>query len=186
MRSPAPSQATGRSPEETYMYMSPGTVPTPDPSCVDPDTNSRTLTRAEEPESCYMNMSLPAEQPTNSPTETYVDMSHLRQPAAPPTRLHLPARAENLHHDYVNRPRSPFAVPCAASSPVTSHNYQNVVAVGVDPVTTQKLIENVQALMGTVKGQAADILTLKKTVKELKLKVEALEQLSTEEFEYDQ
>jgi hypothetical protein len=120
-----------------------------------------------------MNISVSNKSENSSPQEleTYVEMSQLRPP---PPDLLLSVQA---HHDYVNRPRSPNGFSQASSGV----EYQNL-----DPITAQKLIENVQSLMITTKEQAKEILNLKMTVKDLKLKVEALEQLNTEEFGYDE
>ena len=142
----------------------------------DHDSDPKTLTRPEQPESCYINITLPNKTggltppPEQDCQETYVEMSTLRPP--PPQDL---IQSVQLNHDYVNRPRSPSNFSTLSS--VVEYN-------GLDTVTAQKLIENVQNLMSTVKEQAKEILTLKMTVKDLKLKVEALEQLNTEEFEY--
>ena len=137
----------------------------------DQDSDPKTLTRLAEPENCYMNVSIskkPAAPPQQlQEAETYVDMSTLRPP---PQELLLSLQS---NHDYVNRPRTPNGFSPASSG-----------ADYFDPITAQKLIENVQSLMTTAKEQAKEILNLKMTVKDLKLKVEALEQLNTEEFEY--
>lgn len=162
----------------------------------------RTLTRNEEPDQCYMNVTLPSNNstlpsnnttlPSNSvtfrsnnstlpsnpatlpdsssstqedPNETYVEMSKLRAPVI----QHC-----SQNHEYVNRP-----VNGVGTQPGGPPVYQNL-----DPITTQKLIDNVQHLMATVTEQAKEILSLKMTVKDLKLKVDAWERLNAEEFEY--
>ena len=147
------------------------------------DTNSRTLTRVpdSDPDQTYVTMEL-QDNPSSlerdeEPCETYVEMGGLRP---------LP------QHTYVNRPASPTAPPrsCSPSPSISSLTsppalYQNIHLPQLDHETAQKLISNVKGLMGTVKEQAADILTLKKTVKDLKLKVEALERYNAQEFDYD-
>ncbi|KAL5257051.1 hypothetical protein ACHWQZ_G012093 [Mnemiopsis leidyi] len=186
--------------EETYVEMVPSALPKsspshhnqPEPLTVetikrhpiyqnfsgsDHDSDPKTLTRPGQPESCYINVSLsnksaglPPPPPPQDCQETYVEMSTLRPP--PPQDL---IHSVPLNHEYVNRPRSPSNFSTLSS--VVEYN-------GLDPITAQKLIENVQNLMTTTKEQAKEILTLKMTVKDLKLKVEALERLNTEEFEY--
>ncbi|XP_063674207.1 uncharacterized protein LOC134811349 isoform X2 [Bolinopsis microptera] len=191
-------------PEELYVEMSPSVPPTPsnparfthpEPLAVetlkrhpmyqsrsgsDQDSDPKTLTRVEEPESCYMNISIANKSASSSnqdePVETYVDMSTLRPLKPPPQDLLLSLQSQS-HHDYVNRQ----GIQNGFSPSSSGSEYQHF-----DPVTSQKLIDNVQSLMATVKEQAKEILNLKMSVKDLKIKVETLEQLNIEEFEYDQ
>ena len=196
-------KSTKDAPEELYVEMSPSAPPTPsnparfthpEPLAIetlkrhpmyqsrsgsDQDSDPKTLTRVEEPESCYMNISIANKSATSSsnqdePVETYVEMSTLRPLKPPPQDLLLSLQS---HHDYVNRQ----GIQNGFSPSSSGSEYQHF-----DPVTSQKLIDNVQSLMATVKEQAKEILNLKMSVKDLKIKVEALEQLNIEEFEYDQ
>lgn len=148
----------------------------PGASCSGSDNEqSGTLTRGEENDSCYMNITIDKEKDSsrdcdaNEPAETYVEMNQLRT---------CPQKLVKSEHDYVNR----SAVPQSTyDTDYHAHGMTNF-----DPVTTQKLIDNVQNLMVTVQEQAKEILTLKMTVKDLKLKVEALEHFESEAYEYDQ
>ena len=142
-------------------------------SCAGSDQEDRsgTLTRDAPTEACYMNVTIEKDKSRESeidePVETYVEMNQLR-----------PHPLVKLEQEYANQPERP-------SSPFED-NYHTQALTKFDPVTTQKLIDNVQHLMITVKEQAKEILTLKMTVKDLKLKVEALENFDRDPYEYDQ
>ena len=134
-----------------------------------------------EPQDTYMQMSPTPPPPpppvsvTPDPGDTYIEMN-LPPPCSPSDETYEQMGTNTLAppHTYVNR-----------------HVYQNVAPTVqqppcIDPVTTQKLIENVAQLMATVRKQDTEILCLKRTVKELKMTVERLESIAgQDEYAYD-
>ena len=146
-------------------------------------------TSPAEPEETYVSMTItqpPSKHPTIAPQESYEIMTsagilqreypdnHSRDETFQTSPRNSLQEAKG--HCYVNHTPITANPPASlmrinSDSKLAEHHYQNVI----DRSTNEKLMNNVRILMDTVTQQSADISTLKKTVKDLKMRIEELE-----------